>query len=298
MGEKVDISVIVPFYKGNKYINNIFIVINKNSIKIKSNYPNIKVELIIVNDSPDYELYQQTTYDAFTTKIIKHNENKGIHQARVTGLSKSLGEYILFLDQDDQLEEDFLLNQYKLIFRYKKEVVVSNGYIENSDLSKDLIYKSKVDLKRVNDLEFYLKSHNMIKSPGQCLIKKESIPEEWEKYIMKSNGSDDLFLWILLFEKGYKFLINNRPLYFHKYTGENLSESGNKMGKSSLEFTKFLENIDYIPKEHTIMLERSRNFFINFKKSDNFNKINIIIKNFDLFMYLLINKLKKIISQI
>ena len=57
----------------------------------------------------------------------------------------------------------------------------------------------------LNNLTFYLKSHNIIKSPGQCLIKRQCIPVEWQRYIMKTNGADDLFLWILLLEKSYKF---------------------------------------------------------------------------------------------
>ena len=36
---------------------------------------------------------------------------------------------------------------------------------------------------------------------------------------MRTNGSDDLFLWILLFEKSYQFVINDEILYTHKYTG-------------------------------------------------------------------------------
>ena len=124
--------------------------------------------------------------------------------------------------------------------------------MEKADGSFYALYSKKTDFNRINDKQFYLKSHNVIKSPGQCLIKTSCIPEEWTQYIMRTNGSDDLFLWILLFEKSYQFVINNEILYTHKFRLE--------LSHSSLD-----------------------------------KKIKLILKNFDLMCYLIINKLKYIL---
>ena len=48
----MDVSVIVPFYKGNKYINNILKMIGENA----KNARDIFIELIVVNDSPEIEI--------------------------------------------------------------------------------------------------------------------------------------------------------------------------------------------------------------------------------------------------
>lgn len=248
MNQDYIISVITPFYRGNKYIEQLFCVINKNYQKLRETFSNAKIELIIVNDSPEVEIEQPTTKVEFEYKVIKHKKNSGIHQARVTGLSYCTGDYVLFLDQDDVLKDNAIVSQMRTIIKNKADLVICNAYMEKADGSFYALYSKKTDFNRINDKQFYLKSHNVIKSPGQCLIKTSCIPEEWTQYIMRTNGSDDLFLWILLFEKSYQFVINNEILYTHKYTGENLSESEVKMGTSSLEIVDFLEQIDYVRK--------------------------------------------------
>ncbi len=59
--------------------------------------------------------------------------------------------------------------------------------------------------KNALTLNAYIFGHNRIVSPGHCMIKKTSIPIEWKQNIMEVNGSDDLFLWILMFSKGSIF---------------------------------------------------------------------------------------------
>ena len=290
------ISVITPFYNGNKYIKRLFNVLGKNYDSLKEKYPNAEMELIIVNDSPEVEIVVPDLKIYFSYKVIKHELKYGIQQARVTGLNNCEGDYILFLDQDDELLNNAIVNQVEKIFQKKADMVICNAYMEKSDGSSCILYKSNEEFNRLTDLQFYLKSHNVIKSPGQCLVKKEIIPAEWKKFIMKKNGSDDLFLWILLLEKECRIAINKEPQYIHKFTGENLSESEEKMTISSLEIVEFLKNVDYVPKEHVDLLYRARTFSFQLRKGNLLDKIKEIWKNNDIFFYLVINKIKRGIS--
>ena len=288
------ISIITPFYKGNRYLNQLFKVIQSNYKKMKEKYPQAEVELIIVNDSPNLDVEIPKEEFDFQYKVINHQVNSGIHQARVTGLKNCSGEYILFLDQDDVLAENAIVSQMQIIENYNAGIVICNAYLEDSNGACQVLYKTKTEFQRLNDLKFYLKSHNVIKSPGQCIIKKEYIPKEWQMYIMKKNGSDDLFLWILLLEMGYKFVVNREILYIHKYTGENLSEFENKMSISSLEIVDFLKKIDYVSQKDISELKRAREFGVEMRKSNVIGKALLILKNVDLIWYLTYNKLKKI----
>lgn len=290
------ISVITPFYNGNKYIKCLFNVLGKNYDSLKEKYPNAEMELIIVNDSPEVEIVVPDLKTYFSYKVIKHELNYGIQQARVTGLNNCEGDYILFLDQDDELLNNAIVSQVEKIFQKNADMVICNAYMEKSDGSSCILYKSNEDFNRLTDLQFYLKSHNVIKSPGQCLVKKEIIPAEWKKFIMKKNGSDDLFLWILLLEKECRIVINKEPQYIHKFTGENLYESEEKMTISSLEIVEFLKNVDYVPKEHVDLLYRARMFSFQLRKGNLLDKIKEIWKNNDIFFYLVINKIKRGIS--
>lgn len=289
------VSVITPFFKGNKYLKQLFSVMDRNYSILKYEYPQAEMELLIVNDSPDTSVKIPEFSVNFKYKIINHELNSGIQQARVTGLKNCSGDYVLFLDQDDELLNNAIENQARILIDTNADMVICNAYVERADGSSYLCYKTKTDFNKLNDLKFYLKSHNVIKSPGQCLIRKDCIPVEWQEYIIKRNGSDDLFLWILLFEKSTNFVINREPLYIHKYTGENLSESEEKMNISSLEIVEFLKKVDYVPQKDIDELKRARDFSLDLRKNNSIGKIKVIIKNIDLFLYLGFNKIKKIL---
>ena len=98
------ISLIVPIYNVEKYVERCL-----DSI-INQTYKNI--ECIFVNDSsPDRSIeIIKNKLNSFTGDIhftiIEHQENKGLSEARNTGIRVSNGDYILFLDSDDTLSQD------------------------------------------------------------------------------------------------------------------------------------------------------------------------------------------------
>ena len=93
------ISVIVPIYNSEKFIEETLINIKK------QNYPSL--EIIVVDDG-------SSDKSAEIIKIQKdihyyYQENKGPSSARNLGLKNSNGEYIIFLDSDDYWEDNSLL---------------------------------------------------------------------------------------------------------------------------------------------------------------------------------------------
>lgn len=284
------ISVITSFYRGNKYIDSLIENISENARNLKAVYSDSCVEFIIVNDSPETKVNLPEKINGIECRVINHEKNMGIHQGRITGLRNCTGDYILILDQDDTIDNNFFVQQ--LPYMNEHDVVVANAYIEKADKTLTPLYKNKNSLKKVLNVQSYIKSHNQIASPGQCLIKKTCIPEEWYRYVVKTNGSDDLFLWLLLFYSNAKFTVNNKCLYTHKYTGENLSDSGEKMNNSSLEIAGFLKEISWIPKEILDPYIRSRNLISDFRKSSILNKFRVVLKNLDLILFRLIWKIK------
>lgn len=69
-----------------------------------------RIELIIVDDSPDSYEERQAIKDFFEGKnnirFIAHKENQGACAARNTGLKNATGEFIAFLDDDDEWEKN------------------------------------------------------------------------------------------------------------------------------------------------------------------------------------------------
>ena len=148
------ISVITPFYRGNKYLQQLFLVIQKNYMHLKKEFPEANIELIIVNDSP-YDIVEIPKIKIdFSFKIIDHEINSGIQQARVTGLKACSGDYVLFLDQDDVLVDDALLSQVRVLIAHNAEMVICNAYMEKKDGTSYLLYRTTTDFLLLNNLTF------------------------------------------------------------------------------------------------------------------------------------------------
>ena len=97
----IKVSIIVPVYNVEDYIERCMLSI------IDQTYPNI--ECIIVDDcTPDnsitiiQSLLQQYN-GTISFKILKHTTNKGLSESRNTGTEKATGDYIYYLDSDDEL---------------------------------------------------------------------------------------------------------------------------------------------------------------------------------------------------
>jgi len=127
------VSIIVPIYNVEKYITRCF-----NSI-IKQTYYNI--ECIFIDDcSPDDSIYVLNDlinkYNGnISLRIIKHEKNGGLSVARNTGINNAKGEYIYFLDSDDEITEHCIKYLAKLAEKYKNvDIVQGNIKREPCDL--------------------------------------------------------------------------------------------------------------------------------------------------------------------
>lgn len=97
------ISVVVPVYNGEKYLDN--------TIKALLQQPFKDIELILVNDgSTDSSRSICEYYQLLDERIVVINkENEGISVSRNYGLKIARGEYISFIDQDDIVNENIYL---------------------------------------------------------------------------------------------------------------------------------------------------------------------------------------------
>ena len=94
------VSVIIAAYNIEKYI--------QRCIESVVNQSEREIEIIIVNDgSTDNTLNIINKVNELDDRIIVINKkNQGLIEARKTGLKYANGEFILFLDGDDWLENN------------------------------------------------------------------------------------------------------------------------------------------------------------------------------------------------
>lgn len=226
------ISIIVPLFKGQKYINNIIKMIG-NWNRAEQKY---QIEIVFVNDYPAEPVLVENSNEDIIVKVIENEENIGIHGSRIAGVQNAAGEYVIFLDQDDTLSRDYLDSQMNHI--HDREAVICNGLYRHGEK----IFTDTNPLKNEYDFEEYLECGYPLVSLGQLLIKKSSIPEEWLENRMIYNGWDDHFLWAIMMRCSVKVAVNEDVLYVHEEDGKNASFSWNQMSLSGQNFKeKFLE---------------------------------------------------------
>lgn len=278
------ISVIIPFYNGNKYLKNLMQHLNNLAKQVYDDY-NDKIEIIIINDSPEISVdVSLSEYKYLNIKINVNSYNSGIHKSRINGLKVCTNDYIIFLDQDDLLINNAFLSYYKIIKENERiDMILSNGYLEYAD-GKDLIFGNQWDQLLACKKSAYLKIRDFIASPGQCCINRNKIPKHWIQNIMKNNGTDDYLLWLLMFEDNLNIYINPDILYSHTFTGENLSDNNFKMRASEREMMEILSNKNIYSPQSYKTLKRARFYKEHYKKNVLFF-ILLSLKNLDLFIY-------------
>lgn len=260
--ERTKISVIVPIFKGNKYITRIFDMMMTNI----SNNMLIDLELILVNDFPQEELIiPDLKSDRFSVRVIVNKLNSGTHFSRVQGLYISCGEYILFLDQDDEISPIYFNEQLKSIG--DNDAIICNGKIQGR-----LIYRNVEELNQVLNISNYKHADNKIASPGQVLIKRKAIPQEWIDNILEFTGADDYFLWMLMFYNDRKMVIHDKVLYCHMFTGDNASNDNIRMNRSVKEVAEFLYHRNILNNEEFKWIYNQRSVIVSKEKKTNIVK--------------------------
>ena len=110
------ISVIVPVYNSEKFLESCI-----NSILAQSHN---HLEILCINDgSTDSSLYilKQKACSDSRIKVFTQ-ENAGVSSARNVGLSMAKGEYITFVDSDDELDPDMYEVLLNLAEKYQADI--------------------------------------------------------------------------------------------------------------------------------------------------------------------------------
>lgn len=253
------ISVIIPFYNGLKYIENMLNQLERNNQNLIKQISDAKLEAIIVNDSPSTKLFVDVIKYSYDISLFNNEKNLGIQKSRINGFYKSRGEYILFLDQDDIISDFCILEHIKNIIKNNLDISISNCIVQYKNKNK-LLYNNKSYFKKIYNIDFMIKYRNLIMSPGQCLIRKKTIPYEWLEYILVNNGSDDYLLWLVYFNNKNVVGIIEKNLYIHTQSNDNFSNDLLKMYKSSKEV------INLIIEKNIFSKKNSKKLKINFDK--------------------------------
>ena len=100
------VSIIIPIYKVEQFIEDCLRSVYNQSYK--------NLEIILVDDcTPDDSMLIARNFvskkelpKGMEIKFLSHKKNRGLSAARNTGIDAATGDYIYFLDSDDELSPD------------------------------------------------------------------------------------------------------------------------------------------------------------------------------------------------
>ena len=123
------VSIIVPIYNVENYLDDCLISISKQSFK--------NIEIILVNDgSTDQSERIALNYINKDNRFkLYYKDNGGLSSARNFGLNKITGDYICFIDADDFISENFVSEFISVFTTTPADIVVCGRYnIYNDNL--------------------------------------------------------------------------------------------------------------------------------------------------------------------
>lgn len=116
-------SIIVPIYNTEKYLDKCIQSILSQTL---SDY-----EVLLIDDcSTDSSLSIACKYQSDCVRVLKNLSNSGLSKTRNKGMEHAKGDYIVFLDSDDYIEQNALYELNKLICENEFPDIIYTGFIE------------------------------------------------------------------------------------------------------------------------------------------------------------------------
>ncbi len=167
------VSVIVPVYKAEKWLHCCVDSILAQTME--------DFELLLIDDgSPDRSGEICDEYAAKDSRVrVFHKENGGVSSARAKGFTESLGEWIMFVDADDELSKDAL--EYLLAFISSDvNVVCGNIVFFDSEISSLVISEKDIVVNKISSEEYKENMFSGIGNVGLCskLYRKEVLTKD------------------------------------------------------------------------------------------------------------------------
>lgn len=122
-------SIIIPVYNVENYIekclDSIFSQINNQD----------SFEVIIVDDgSMDNTMFKVEKYEAkYKNIVVINKENGGVSSARNEGIKKAKGQYLLFLDADDTMENGSMPEIESLLKSCSAEMFILRSFMNDNE---------------------------------------------------------------------------------------------------------------------------------------------------------------------
>lgn len=265
------ISIIVPIYKVEKYLNE--------CIESVLNQSFCDYELVLINDgSPDNcgRICDDYAQKDSRVKVI-HKQNSGVSESRNVGIDNSCGQYLMFLDGDDFLMDRCLeLVRDTIVSNENTDIFIGQSMVIYDDNTKNSCLKESFDAEVINRLEkveilayIFGSIKDIVWEVCRNIYRREVIVDNklhFDKEFICAEDGDWHIKAMLASEKilAFKFPIIN---YRRRIGSVTLSKSSKRKVLSELQVYKkwfdYFDRCSFNEKYRKVITERFANLFVN-----------------------------------
>lgn len=240
------VSIIVPIYKTEKYLDRCIKSIINQSYK--------KLEIILVDDgSPDRcgEICDEWAKKDKRIKVI-HKKNGGLSDARNAGIEIAQGEYLSFIDSDDYVHRDFIKFLYENCLKNNADISMCG--VKQTDKDENINREIKNEnIRIVFSKDVLEKKHNIYCVAWNKLYKKSIFNNI--RYPKGKIHEDVAVIYKIMYYSN-KIAITDSELYFYFSAPESIMRS---------EFSeKRLDALDVIKDSYKFFIENNEKSYAYF----------------------------------
>lgn len=217
----IDISIIVPIYNAEKYVEETIKSIIDQTLK--------NIEIILVNDgSTDGSKQICEKYLNLDKRIILINkENGGLADARNAGLKIASGKYIMFIDADDLYEPDSCEHMYKTIEETNSDYVIGNYQMMDDDGKKwnNVAFDIDVYDEMELDLNDHKKSFFVMNSTVWNKIYNRKFLVNNDISFKVKFPAEDTYFTLMCYLKAKKGTYTSKVIYLYRNSNNSTSKN-------------------------------------------------------------------------
>lgn len=215
------ISILIPVYNGEATIARAVRSV------LEQDYPNL--EILVVNDgsTDGTAAAVEELAKAHPCVVPVHQQNGGVSKARNTALDHASGDYLMFLDADDELAPEILKKTLDAARNYKADIVAGTCLRIRPDgtsfLSDMPIAEDPTVWQGEEALCASLRDHPSTYAVWGKLYRREAIGEN--RFVEGKKLHEDSFFLFEVLQKDLKLVVTKLPIVHYHLTQSSASRA-------------------------------------------------------------------------
>lgn len=202
------VSIIVPIYNVDKYLEQCI------SSILDQSYTTL--EIILIDDgSTDTSAIIIDKFARKDSRVqVIYQKNCGVSSARNTGLQAAGGKYVMFIDPDDWVTNDYV--EYLLDLAEENNADMALTIEKYSNYCKKQVKKEVIKIFTAEKCAVYLLCYNMPVAVWSKIYRRSFLDKNGIRFFEDIYIGEDFIFNMLAIQHANKIVLGNRKIYYYR----------------------------------------------------------------------------------